>query len=197
MTRSKSYFSGIAAMLLFIGCASDPATHMAKHGIKTVAVEQRVDAPTLRYGEKRGGSLQAALTELTVDLVYTRRVKQITTVMQEHKIDVPAMVRSNFVTAINDLGYGIAETQPDATFIVELNQYGLEEKIFTSKIPFVVLDAELVKADGSVIWRGRSDGRKIDDPSLMGVKEWDEYERDPERLRNDWNAVVRSGVANL
>lgn len=198
MNRKKFFGCAFVMAILFAGCATDPASSIAEHAITSVAIDQRVDVPTLRYGQKTGGSLQASLTELIVDSVYANDVKLITKVMQENQIDVASMVRSNFVTAVRDLGYEVADKQADATFVVKLEQYGINEVPWSmSKQPFVVLRGELIKTDGQVIWWGRSDGRKSKDPELMGVKEWDEYERDPERLRNDWNAVARQGVARL
>lgn len=194
----KTLIGAFTFAVLLAGCATDPANSMAEHKISSVTIDQRVDLPTMRYGEKTGGSLQAALTELIVDSVYAKEVKLITKVMQENQIDVASMVRSNFVTAVRELGHEIVDKQADATFIVKLEQYGIHEVPWSMlKQPFVVLRGELVKTDGEVIWWGRSDGRKIRDPELLGVKEWDDYEHDPARLRNDWNAVTRQGVARL
>ena len=186
-------------LLLMVGCATDPAAKLAQHQIRTVAVEQRVEAPPMRAGEKQNYGLQAALTSSIVDSIYSGKIKRMAAVMQEKEIHVPAMVRTNFLQAARELGYELAEGNADATFVVQLEQYGFDERAPFSSImvPFAILNAELVKADGTVIWEGKSDGPKGNDPAVIGVKEWDEYESDPERLRQDWNVVVRNAVANL
>ena len=74
--------------------------------------------------------------------------------------------------------------------------------------PFAVVRGKLVKADGKVIWRGNSqDGNDFwagkaadsmeESRKLIGVKEWEEYERDPAKLRADWEIVVKDAVEDL
>jgi hypothetical protein len=204
----------LAGVILWMtGCATDPGAKLAKHNIKTVGVEPRVNAAVIRYGEilpgQRGNASQA-LAGLIVDSMKNKSMKRMGTLMQEQKIDVPAMVRSNFVQAVNQIGYEYSENGPDATFVLELEQHGFDQRtVFSNKVaPFAVVRAKLVKADGKVIWRGNSqDGQDFwagkaansmeESRKQIGVKEWDEYERTPEKLRADWEIVVKDAVGDL
>jgi hypothetical protein len=195
---------------LFAGCATDPGAKIAQHNIRTVGVEKRVNAGSMRYSEIHAGAPNAGLTGLIVDATRSREIKQMTDVMQEHGIDVPGMVRSNFVQAVNQIGYEYSEDRPDATFVLRLSQYGFDQKSFFSsvKVPFLVIHGQLVTAEGKVIWRGNSQnendallGRASNtldrSHDEMGVAEWEDYERDPDKLRADWEVAVHNAVVDL
>lgn len=196
--------------LLLAGCATDPGAKIAQHNIRTVGVEKRVNAGAMRYSEIHAGAPNAGLTGLIVDATRSKEIKQMTAVMQEHGIDVASMVRSNFVQAVNQIGYEYSEDQPDATFVLRLSQYGFDQKSFFSsaKVPFLVIHGQLVTAEGKVIWRGNSQNEN--DALLgqtsnaldhrrdeMGVAEWEDYERDPNKLRADWEVAVHNAVVDL
>jgi hypothetical protein len=202
-----------ATVCMLVGCATDPSAKMAKHQIKTIGVDARVDAPAMRFGKQtHSGNLTVALTELTVDAIKANGIKRMAGIMQEHKIDVAGMVSSNFVQAITDLGYQFSTNQPDATFVVEFEQVGFDEAGFSSrKVPFAVLLGKLVKTDGEVIWRGNSDnGNEAlfgeagasgaatkSNGEKIGVPKWEDYEQNPEKLRADWDAVTLKAVHEL
>ena len=200
-------------ILLMAGCATDPGEKISKHQIKSVGVEPRVNASAIRYGEvlpgQRGNASQA-LAGWIVDSMKNKAMKRMATLMQEQKIDVPAMVRSNFVQAVNSIGYEYSESGPDATFVLELEQHGFDQRTMFSNMvgPFAVVRGKLVKADGKVIWRGNSqDGGDFwagkaansmeESRKSIGVKEWEDYERNPEKLREDWEIVVKDAVGDL
>jgi hypothetical protein len=206
--RSLVLLAGV--IFFFAGCATDPGAKIAKYNIKTVGVEPRVNAGALRYSEIVPGAPNADLTGLIMDVIRSKQMKRMAAVMQEHKIDVPAIVRSNFVQAVNEIGYEYSEAQPDATFVLELSQYGFDQRsLFSSaKVPFAVLDGRLVTADGKTIWRGNSQegkdvmlGRSANSfeksRAEIGVPEWEDYERDPEKLRQDWERAIRAAVIDL
>jgi hypothetical protein len=169
-----------------------------------------VTASAIRFGEIRHGAQNAELTGLIVDVIKGKAMKRMATVMQAKQIDVPSMLRSNFVQAIHEIGYEYSENRPDATFVLELEQHGFDDRtVFSNmKVPFAVLLGKLVTADGKVIWRGNSQNGKdflvgesanSMDASRkeIGVRNWEEYERDPEKLRADWELAVKGAVRDL
>jgi len=206
--RSLALLAGV--ILFWSGCATDPGAKIAKYNIKTVGVEPRVNAEAMRYSEIVPGVPNAGLTGWIVDATKSKQMKRMAAVMQENKIDVPAIVRSNFVQAVNEIGYQYSESQPDATFVLQLSQYGFDQKsMFSSeKVPFAVLHGRLVTADGKTIWRGDSqEGKDImlgrsansfeKSRAEIGVPEWEDYERDPVKLRQDWEQAIRAAVIDL
>ena len=199
----------VGAMLLLAGCATDPGAQIAKHQIKTVGVEPRVNAPAIRYSEILPGA-NSGLVGLLVDATKNKQMKRMAAVMQENQIDVPAMVRSNFVRAVNQIGYEYSEQRPDATFVLAIEQYGFDQRstFSNAKVPFAVIHGRLVKADGKTIWRGDSqEGKDImlgraahsfeKNRKEVGVEEWEEYERNPQKLREDWESVIENAVYDL
>ncbi|MGZ4962318.1 MAG: hypothetical protein ACXWKG_18500 [Limisphaerales bacterium] len=196
------------AMLLLAGCATDPGAKISEYQIKSVGIDPRVDASAIRYGNRNDGDVNQALTGLILDAMKSKTMKRLATVMQENKIDVPSMVRSNFVQAVAGLGYEYSENRPDATFVLKLEKHGFDDtKLFSPKAPFAVIEGTLVKANGKVIWRGSSrNGSKEllfglaasseNDPQV-GVKEWEDYEQNSQKLREDWEIVTRKAVADL
>ena len=197
------------AILLVGGCATDPGAKIAKYNIRTVGVEPRVNARAMRYSEVIPGA-NSGLASLIIDATKSEEIKRMAAVMQEHNIDVPAMVRSNFVQALKEVDYEYTESQPDATFVLQMSQYGFDQKsMFSSiKLPFAVIHGKLVTADGKTIWRGDSQeggdillGRAANSfdkrRAEIGVPEWEHYEKDPEKLREDWNQAIRTAVIDL
>jgi hypothetical protein len=199
-------------LLLLVGCATDPGAKIARHEIKTVGVDPRVNASRIRFGEDlHTRQANADLDAWVVDAMKGKKMARMATVMQANKIDVPSMVRSNFVQAVHEIGYEYSENRPDATFVLELEQHGFDHRTqFSGYVaPFAVVRAKLMAVDGKVIWRANSQlnakrlmlGRLADytDESRkqIGVKEWEDYERNPEKLRQDWEMVARNAVQKL
>lgn len=198
------------AVLLAAGCTTDPGAQLAQHNIRTVGVEKRVNAGAMRYGEVVPGTPNAGLTGLISNAIHSEETKQMVSVMQENGIDVPSIVRTNFVQAVHQIGYQYSEDQADATFVLRLTQYGVGQKLFskTPHVPFVVIHAELVTTDGKRIWSGNSqDGRDVlwggyaksleRKSDEIGVAELEDYASNPEKLRADWEVVVHNAVADL
>jgi hypothetical protein len=196
-------------MLLLVGCASDPGARVSKYQIKSIGVATRVDAAAMRYGVRKDATLNEALTGMILDSMKSKLTKRLGVVMQENNIDVPSMVRSNFVHAVVDLGYQYSEKGPDATFVLGLEQYGFDDtKFFRPNAPFAIIVAKLVKSDGKVIWRGSSGNSAkeallgnatpgSDENGQLGVKNLEDYERNLEKLCADWEIVVRKAVSDL
>ena len=195
--------------LLLVGCATDPGAKIAKYQIKTVGVEPRVKASAIRYSENLHDNENAALNAWMLDAVRGKKMKRMAAVMQANNIDVPSMVHSNFAQAAIEIGYEYSDNRPDATFVLELEQHGFDQRSTFSnmKVPFAVLTGRLVTAGGKEIWHGSSQGKNMIFGRLaysgdatrkqVGVRDWEEYERDPEKLRQDWQIVVAAAVRDL
>jgi hypothetical protein len=199
----------VSAFLLLAGCASDPGKKITKYDIKTVGVDPRVDSAPIRFGEvfpdENGNN---KLTGFILDAIKSKPMKRLAAVMQENNINVPEMVRTNFAEAVHNLGYNYAEDRPDATFVVKLDQHGFDDRS-DARVPFAALTGKLVASDGKVIWNGTSQtytrdmmfgrlGRAFQHaPTGVGVANWKDYESDPEKLRKDWEIVIRAAVEQL
>lgn len=193
------------------GCATDPHSAIHKNNVHTVSVEPTVQAPAMRYMEKNSaGGLNGVLVSAIMDGLYAEEIKRMEIAMQTNHIDVPEMVRSNFVQTLQEHGYNFTGRSGEATFVVQIVQFGydLRSGFSNVKVPLLILSAQLVKPDGKVIWRGQSQtknallfgraGLAFDERRKgMGEKDWEKYAADSTRLREDWERVAKIAVEDL
>ena len=200
----------MAAICFLASCATNPGAKIAKYQIKTVAVEPRVNAAQLRWGELLHNNQDSDLAQSILDSLKSKSMKQMAALMENNNIDLPSMVYSNFVQAVQNLGYAYSTNSTDATFVLDMEQHGFDQRTTFSnvKVPFMVLHGRLIALDGKVLWRGESqtckdqffgrDANYLDKRrKQVGVSNWEEYDRDPEKLRRDWDLVIEAAIQDL
>jgi hypothetical protein len=186
--------------VMIAGCASDPRTAARTHNINTVAIDRHVSAPGIRFGYKldETGNTVNATANIIANSLYIDQVGRLKTEMQNNNINLPQLVHEKFTAAAQNLGFELTNSNPDALFVLRLEQYGFDSSLRTMLhghiVPFAVVVAELQSRDGEVYWRGRT--RPLDVCIGAGAT-WKQYEKNPEQLRDDWTKVIENSVRSV
>lgn len=187
------------AMLLTAGCATDIGEKARKAGVNTIRMEPRIDVDQpMRIGfDEKSGNLSVALANLIVNEMYSKRLMQLSSNMQENKIVVPDMVREQANTILQrDKGFTIVTNAGDAVLVVAIQQYGFDSAglSMSKEVPFIVLRAELTRR-GERIWRGQGQAHPLRARGL-GAR-WEDYSAQPELMRQHWETQVERALREL
>lgn len=186
----KNKFLIVISFLVFglAGCASNPALAVKKAGLKTVAVESKVEGQQgMRYGVDVQGGLANMLAGAIVDSAGQKGIARMSEVMQSNGIVVADLVRDSVIKRLNhNSDLTVTNDNPDATFVISIQQFGFDNPglSFSKKVPFVLLKAELSDRKGRRVWRSFNTDLQLTTKDIGAT--WDEYEAHPERLRADW-----------
>jgi hypothetical protein len=184
--------------LLAAGCATDLGKTAASKGVRQVRLEPRIEAPSMRFGFAVEGTLSAGLANWIVDGTHSGVMRDITAAMQEHAIDVPAMVQG---AARREIGarpeLELTESADAPVLLIKIEQYGFDHASFGSarKLPFLALKARLLDAQGKALWTRATTLQDLTSEGLGAT--WEEYAADPERVRRDWQTQVDHVIRRL
>jgi hypothetical protein len=186
-------------VLLAAGCATDIGPAARKAGVNTIKVEPRIDVDIpMRIGFKEdGGNLAVMLANLTVNEMYSKRLMQLSSNMQQNGISVPDMVRDRAATMLREQkGFTVATNAGDAVLVVAIRQYGFDGSGFSlsKEVPFIVLRAELTRR-GERVWKGQGQAHPMRAGGLGARLE--EYQTQPELLRQHWEKQVERALREL
>ena len=185
--------------LFVIGCASDVRMAARKVGITTISVDPQIRADEeMRMGVKsQSGLLTAEISGLIVNGIYSKRRAELSSNMLQNRIDVPEMVRDTTVKMLRDeKQFTVVGDGGDAILSVSIKQHGFSDSglSFTRKVPFIYLRAELNR-NGKRIWRGQGEANPVRAHGL-GAR-WEEYNSNPQVLRQHWQTQVERAVRDL
>ncbi|HEY0548295.1 MAG TPA: hypothetical protein VGF13_01765 [Verrucomicrobiae bacterium] len=186
-------------VLLAAGCATDIGPAARKAGVNTIKVEPRIDVDLpMRIGFKdEGGNLSVALANMLVNEMYSKRLMQLSSNMQQNAINVPDMVRDGTATMLREeKGFTVVTNGGDAVLVVAIRQYGFDGSGFSlsKEVPFIVLRAELTRR-GERVWRGQGQAHPMRAGGLGARLE--EYQTQPDLLRQHWEKQVERALREL
>jgi hypothetical protein len=153
----------------------------------------------MRYGFKLGGAgLANALASLIVDSTHTKATKEIGVVMHANGIEVAPIVHDRFLAALRQSNaFVVSDSGADGTFVLSVRQHGFDSPglKFSTKLPFLVLEGQLLNKDGKRVWRGESVLGHLRTKDIGAT--WEDYKQHPEKLRADWQAQADSVIEGL
>lgn len=188
-------------MISLTGCSTSPVASAKKAGIKTVHLEPRIDSSqAMRFGAELSGAggVGNIIGSTIVDRLGKKGIERMGAIMQAHQILVPDMIRAHAAARLQqypELQW--TEGESDGVFVIKIIQYGFDtpELEISRKIPFFVLQAELLNHQGERIWGQQTTVLQIDSSGLGAT--WEQYEANPEKLRADWNQQAEKIVSKL
>jgi len=198
--KTVTAFTLALALMLLGGCTSTPVASAQKAGIKTVHVEPRIDSQqAMRYGvDLSGGGLANLLAGMLVDSLGQKGVIRMSAVMQTNQIVVGDLVHAHAVSRLRQYPeLQMIDGETDGVFVVKILQYGFDSPglKLSTKVPFVVLRAELLNAKGKKIWSRQTGIDSLVSKNLGAT--WEEYEASPDLLMTNWNQQVANVVSHL
>ena len=189
-----------ALLILFVtGCATDIGQAARKAGVNTIKFEPRIDVDQpMRIGFKEDtGNLSVALANLIVNEMYSKRLLQLSSNMQDNAIDVPDMVRQSAPAMLREgKGFTIVTNAADGILVIAIRQYGFDGAGFSlsKEVPFIVLRAELTRR-GERIWKGEGQAHPMRSGGLGARLE--EYNSQPKLLREHWEMQIDRALRQL
>jgi hypothetical protein len=184
----------IFSLMVVSGCSSAPVKIDKNElaAIRTVSISKTVvtsDSDPYFGGQSQAmGAAFGVIGLLAVNATDPAPV-QVRKAMVANKIVVPQMLRDKFVKKITEMGGlpSVVEGPADAEFRLTITKYGMSARPFHMEMqPVVAAEVQLVKADGTVIWRQSRYMNNHSDPKIPAVL-LEDYMKNIELLRTGYD----------
>lgn len=199
----------LISLLVVLALGACASTHTLKDTdrktINTVTISPGVKvAPEMYYfgpgtsvgmlfgavGGAVGGAVAMAANKAPAD-----ELKQFA---KDNRISIEDIVRKEFVAQLHATRkFRISEENADATFRLDVSQYGLSVPTGLSSglVPILTLHAELLNNKGEVIWS--TTGRAHPLSGIVDSVSPDAIRGDPQILRNIWTEAAQQVVLDM
>lgn len=201
MTRILVLLWSVLLLLVVTGCATNPASAAHKAGLKSVRLDEHImyeDA--MRYGVDLSGTgdLTQFLAARLMNAAGEGGIERMSNLMRSNEIDVVTLVRErtqHHFQLVN--GLELATEGGDGILVLAVKQHGFGSPTLklAKKAPFVALGAAILDRNGKRVWRGHTGPMDLNSEALGAT--WEEYEADPNRLREDWIKQIDHVLARL
>jgi hypothetical protein len=200
MKLKSSLAIASVALLVFAGCASDPASKAAKAGVHTVRLDRNIDCPaSMRYGPSdTSEEFDNSLSSDMVNEVGQHGLRRMTKVMAHNNINVSTIVETRIEKQLREhSGFTFADHDADGVFTVKIVEYGFDNPhlSLTRQYPFVIINIELHDKNGQVLWARKSG--YIEPGEGDPGTDWDGYESHPDELVDAWDFQIDRVINKL
>lgn len=201
MNRVGPLVFSMLLWLIVTGCATSPVGAMHKAGLKNIQLDELVlQDNEMRYGVDLSGTgnLTQVIAAQIVDAAGRSGIERMSDLMRANEIDVAALVHARARHHLQILnGLQLVTENGDGVIRLIIKQHGFDSPglRFSKHGPVLLLDAELFDRSGKRIWKGHTGPLDLTSKSIGAS--WDEYEADPDRLRDDWHKQIDHVLARL
>ncbi len=189
MTRTWVLLWSALLLLVVTGCATNPASAAHKAGLKSVRLDEHIMYEDgMRYGVDLSGTgnLTQFLAAQLMNAAGEGGIERMSNLMRSNEIDVVTLVRErtqHHFQFVN--GLELVTEGGDGILVLAVKQHGFGSPTLklAKKAPFVLLGAAILDRTGERVWKGHTGPTDLTSKAIGAT--WEQYEADPNRLRED------------